>query len=161
MKKIILLLAIVFSVSTIYAQNSDIPNITLKDLNGKDYKISEKNSDNLIVITFWATWCGPCLKEMAALSDVYDDWKEETGVEIIAVSVDDSRTVKRVRPLINGKSWDFTFLLDENQDLKRKMNVANPPHLFLINKGKIVYQHSGYTPGAEDKLYEEIKKYAN
>ena len=160
MKRVALLLIAVTGTWNIFAQSTDIPAVTIKDLNGKEYHLSKNCAEKLVVITFWATWCSPCLKELSALSEVYDDWRSETGVEIIAVSVDDSRTVKRVKPLVNGKSWDFTILLDENQELKRKMNVSQPPHLFIVYKGKIVYQHNGYTPGVEKKLYQELKKYA-
>ena len=161
MKRLTTLLLMTLLVAGLHAQTkTDLPNVTLKDLNGKDVNISKlSNNGKPIVITFWATWCAPCIKEHNALSDVYDDWKDETGVKIYSVSIDDSRSTAKVKPFVEGKGWDFNVLLDVNGDLKRAMNVSNPPHTFLIDgKGKIVYQHTGYLEGAEDELYEEIKK---
>ena len=163
MKKLMTLLLMALMVTGLQAQTkSELPNVTLKDLNGKSVNIAKlSNKGNPIVITFWATWCGPCIKEHNALNDVYEDWKAETGVKIYAVSIDDSRSTAKVKPTVEGKGWDFEILLDVNGDLKRAMNVSNPPHTFLIDgKGKIVYQHTGYLEGDEDHLYEEIKKVA-
>jgi len=159
MKKVILSLFFAMSIFEHSAQSTAMPAIMLKDIDGKKYNLNQVNSmEKPVVLCFWATWCSPCLQELDALKEVYSDWQAETGVEIIAVSIDDARTVKRVKPLVNGKGWDFVILLDENQDLKRKMNVTNPPHTFVIYKGKIVYQHTNYTPGSENKLYEKIKE---
>ena len=166
MKKLIALLFAVLVVTGLHAQQkSDLPNVTLKDLNGKDVNISriisnQRGASNApVVLTFWATWCGPCIKEHNALDEVYQEWKEETGVKIYSVSIDDSRTTAKVKPFVEGKGWDFEVLLDVNGDLKRAMNVNNPPHTFLFDgSGKIVYQHTGYFDGAEEELYEEILK---
>ena len=96
-----------------------------------------------------------------ALNDVYADWQDETGVKIYAVSIDDSRSTAKVKPVVEGKGWDFDILLDVNSDLKRAMNVSNPPHTFLFDgNGKLVYQHTGYIEGGEEELYEEILKIA-
>lgn len=161
MKKLFVLLFAVLVVSGLHAQQkSDLPNVTIKDLQGKDINIAKlSNNGKPFVITFWATWCGPCIKEHNALDEVYQDWKDETGVKIYSVSIDDSRTTAKVKPFVEGKGWDFEVLLDANGDLKRAMNVNNPPHTFLFDgSGKIVYQHTGYFEGAEEELYEEILK---
>ena len=163
MKKLFALLAAVLFVFGLQAQQkSDLPSVTIKDLQGKDVNIAKlSNNGKPFVITFWATWCGPCIKEHNALDEVYADWKKETGVKIYAVSIDDSRTTAKVKPFVEGKGWDFEVLLDVNKDLARAMNVNNPPYTFLFNgQGKLVYQHSGYFEGAENDLYEEILKAA-
>ena len=161
MKKLFVLLFAVLVVTGLHAQQkSDLPNVTIKDLQGKDVNIAKLSNNGMpFVITFWATWCGPCIKEHNALDEVYQDWKDETGVKIYSVSIDDSRTTAKVKPFVEGKGWDFEVLLDANGDLKRAMNVNNPPHTFLFDgSGKIVYQHTGYFDGAEEELYEEILK---
>ena len=139
----------------------ELPKIDLTTLDGKTINITEATKqDNVVVVSLWATWCVPCLKELDAISDVYDDWQAETNVSLIAVSVDDSRTVKRVKPLINGKGWDYTILLDKNNDFKRALGAATVPLTLLIKNNQIVYRHSGYTAGAENELYEKIKEYS-
>ena len=155
MKNIFLLiLCLSFSVS--FAQK--IPNIDLKSLDGKTINVNDiSNSDEVKVFSFWATWCVPCINELDAISEVYQEWQDETNVEIIAVSTDDSRTKKRVRPMVNGKGWEYTVLLDENQDFKRALNISSIPHVIVVKNGEIVYRHSGYTPGSEDELFEVIK----
>ena len=163
MKKLAAFLLMALMVTGLHAQSkSDLPNVTLKNLAGKDVNISKLSNDgNPIVITFWATWCKPCIKEHIALSDVYEDWQDETGVKIYSVSIDDSRSTAKVKPFVEGKGWDFEVLLDVNGDLKRAMNVSNPPHTFLVDgNGKIVYQHSCYVDGSENELFEEIQKIA-
>src|SRR5690606_12162856 len=98
------------------AQNK-VPNVYLESLDGNRVNIqSLTGKDNVTILSFWATWCMPCLRELEAIDEVYTEWQEETGVELIAISTDDPRTQKRVKPLVNGKGWDYTVLLDSNQD---------------------------------------------
>ncbi len=161
MKKIVLLFSIFFSIYA-FSQNTTLPNVNLTTTDGDTTTISDITSnDTVYIVSLWATWCVPCLKELDAISEVYDDWQAETNVELIAVSVDDSRTVKRVKPLFNGKGWDFTVLLDTNNDFKRALGAATVPLTLLVKNNEILYSHSGYSPGAEMELYEKVKEYSN
>ncbi len=144
-----------------FCEAQDLPNITLKSTDDKSVSIQDlANSDTIKVISFWATWCVPCINELDAISEVYEEWQEETNVELIAISTDDSRTKKRVIPLVNGKDWDYQILLDDNQELKRALNISVLPYLIVVKNGKIIHQRTGYTPGAEDELYEVIKEHS-
>lgn len=94
-----------------------------------------------------------------AIHELYEDWQTATGVNLVAVSIDDEKTKRDVKPYANGKGWDYTVLLDPNGDFKRSMGVNNVPHTFLLDKnGNIVYTHNNYAPGDEEILYAEIKK---
>ena len=159
MKKISITLFLLMSVFS-FAQN-ELPNVDLVTTDGETITFKEAtNKDHVVVVALWATWCVPCLKELDAISDVYEDWQDETNVEIIAVSVDDSRTVKRVKPLFNGKGWDYTVLLDTNNDLKRALGASTVPLTLIVKNNKIVYTHSGYSPGSENELYEKIVSFS-
>jgi len=162
MKKVFLLCAMVIGLQTLFAQvtNQTIPAIDLKNLQGKSVNSSTfNNGGKPMVINFWATWCKPCVKELTNIAEVYDDWVKQTGVKVIAISIDDSRSMARVAPFVNGKGWSYEVYCDPNGDFQRAMNVVNPPHTFLIDgKGKIVWQHASYADGDENELYEQIKK---
>jgi thiol-disulfide isomerase/thioredoxin len=158
--KTLITLFLTLSITTLSFSQDKLPSMQLKSLDGNIVQLDDISKDQLVVISLWATWCVPCKNELDAISEVYDDWVEETDVKLYAVSVDDSRTVSRVKPLVNGKSWDFTILLDTNNDLKRELGASTIPLTLIIKNGKIVYRHSGYTPGSEDELFEEIKKHS-
>ena len=155
MKKLLFL--ITFSLFTLLSY-SQLPNINLKDLNGNTKNLSKfSNNGNPIIISFWATWCKPCKAELNTIAEEYDDWVDETGVKLIAISIDDARSSTRVEPYINAQGWEYMVLLDPNGDYKRAMNVNNVPHTFLVNgNGKIVWDHNNYSPGDEDELYEKL-----
>lgn len=138
----------------------ELPAVDLKTLDGNNINTSSFTNDGKpIVISFWATWCKPCINELTNMAELYDDWKEETGVKIIAISVDDARNQSKVMPFINGKGWEFDTYLDPNADFKRALNVNLIPHTFLIDGNRqIVWQHNSYAEGDELKLYERIKQ---
>lgn len=157
MKNLLLLPFLLILNLSLFAQE-ELPSVVLKDLDGNEINIKDLSNDGKpIIINFWATWCSPCKRELSAIHDLYPDWVEETGVKLIAVSVDDQRTVDRVKPYVNGSSWEYDILLDTNSDLKRAMGVNNVPFTFLVNgKGEIVYKHNNYNPGDEYELYDKI-----
>jgi len=160
MKKIVFLLCLFLNFFA-FSQN-ELPSIDLTTTDGETINIQKAaSSDNIVIVSLWATWCVPCLKELDAISEVWEEWQEETKVELIAVSVDDSRTVKRVKPLINGKGWNYKVLLDSNNDLKRALGASTVPLTLLVKNNKIIYRHSGYSPGSEMELYEKIKEFSN
>ena len=140
---------------------SELPDMTLKNLDGTDVNIQDiSKNDQIVIVSLWATWCVPCINELDAISEVWEKWKDETNVKLYAISVDDARSERRVRPMINGKSWDYEFLLDTNNDLRRVLGAATVPLTMVVKNNKILYRHSGYTPGAEDELYEKVVKYS-
>ncbi len=137
-----------------------LPSITLVDVNGKKVDVAEYGkSGKITVLSFWATWCVPCKKELTNMADLYDDWKKKYNLQIVAVSIDDSRSSTKVKPTVDGQRWNYDVLLDVNQDLKRQLNIQSVPFTLLVDAtGKIVYTHSGYVDGDEFILEEEIGK---
>jgi len=154
---------VLFSASMSIAQNRTLPSVEVKTLEGDVVNMQKvENKGNPIVISFWATWCKPCKKELNNIAEVYEDWQDETGVKLIAISIDDSRNMHKVAPYVNSSDWDYEVYLDPNGDLKRAMGVSTVPHTFLLNgKNEIVWDHRGYMEGDEDELLEEIEKIAN
>ena len=133
-----------------------IPFMNIKTIEGRTINTkSLSNKDGLTVYSFWATWCVPCINELDDINKEIEKWKEE-NVKIIAISTDDSRTKRRVRPMINGKDWDFEIFVDENQDFKRALNITGIPHTIVAKGSKIIYRRIGYKPGEENILYEFI-----
>ncbi len=167
MKKLII--ASIFSIIAVlsFAQNSEkntnLPSVNIKTLDGQTFNTQNISNDGKpIIISFWALWCKPCKKELDAFNENIEDWQDETGVKIFAISIDDSRSTAKVLPFVSGKDWEFEVLLDPNGDFKRSMNVNMIPHTFLLDgNGKIVYQHTSYYEGDEYELYELVKKVAN
>ena len=155
--KITLILLFIFSVLCVNAQDK-LPAVNVKTIDGATLNTANINNNGQpIIIDFWATWCKPCVQELTAISDLYEDWQKTTGVKIYAVSIDDARNSARVKPFVNARGWEYQILLDPNADLKRAMNVGDIPHTFLINgKGEIIFQHAGYAPGDENELYEKL-----
>lgn len=152
---VILLLAILLTPG-LYAA---LPDVTLKDINGKEVRVAElSRSGKPIIISFFATWCKPCIRELKAIHELYPDWQDETGVEMYIVSEDEGQDAQKVAPMVNGFGWEYKVLLDPNGTLKRAMNVQNIPHLFVIDsKGKTVYNHVGYTDGGETEIEKYLK----
>ena len=159
MKKI--LISLLLLVSTIsFAQIKNLPNVDVKKIDGSNFNFKNiDNNGNPIVISFWATWCKPCTKELNNIAEVYEDWQDETNVKLVAVSIDDRRSQSKVAPYVNSYGCEYEIYIDPNSDLKRAMGVSTVPHTFLLDKNKqIIWQHRGYVEGDEYELFDEILK---
>lgn len=158
MKKILYSFLLVFCFSV--AAEAQIPSVTLKDINGKTVRTDTlSNNGKPIIIDFFATWCKPCNRELSAISEVYEDWQEETGVKLIAVSIDQAQNINKVKPLVDSHGWEYEVLLDPNSDLKRALGVQTIPYTIIVDgKGNIVYRHNGYVEGAEEELIEKVRE---
>ena len=155
MKKCLFLALVLLSAIQLHAQ---LPNVRLQDIDGNTVQTGSISNDGKpIIISFWATWCKPCLRELKAIHEVYPDWQDETGVKMIIVSIDQAQDANRVKPLVDSFGWEYEVLLDPNSDFKRAMNVQNVPHVFVLDdKGKIVYNHAGYVDGGEQDIREAL-----
>ena len=153
------LIALSFSFMSLSNDGDKIPAATLKKLDGSKINSNTfSNNGKPIIISFWATWCKPCKKELDAIAENYPEWVKETGVKLIAISIDDARSSGKVVTDVKTKGWEYEVYIDENQDFKRAMNVNNVPHTFIVDgEGKIVWSHNSYADGDEDKLYENIQ----
>ena len=144
------------------AKSNSLPSVSVKDMNGQSVNFAEfANNCQITIVSFGAIWCKPCLVALVNIDNVYEEWQEKDKVRLIAVSVDDSRTAPKVKPLVTSKNWTYDILIDINSDLRRALNVTNPPTTFLIDKqGKIVYTHTGYLEGDELELEKKIAELA-
>ena len=159
MKKtiVISLIAWFFSVCVTDAQ---LPSVTLKTMDGKTINTKDLSNDGKpIIIDFFATWCKPCNRELDAIAEVYEEWQKETGVKIIAVSIDQAQNINKVKPLVENHGWEYEVLLDPNSDFKRALGIQTIPYSLIVDgKGNIVYRHNGYTDGAEAELIEKVRE---
>ena len=140
---------------------AQLPSVTLKNIDGKTVDTAKLNNDGKpFIISFFATWCKPCQRELDAIHEQIVDWEEETGVKVIAVSIDQGQNVDKVKPLVDAKGWEYEVLLDPNGDFNRAMNVnGTVPTVFVIDgKGKIVDRRSGYVDGSEQHLIEKVRE---
>lgn len=164
MKLVKYLLATALLLASVHlsAQNKTLPEVSVKNLDGETINIKDfATNGKITVLSFWATWCHPCKRELDAIADLYPDWQEEYDMELVAITIDDARSLRKVKPMVASKGWEYTVLSDVNEDLKRALNFQTVPMTYLIDQnGNIIYEHNSYTPGDEYELEDKIKKLA-
>lgn len=157
-KKLFLVLLLFWGVmGGVFAQ---LPSVKLKDINGKTVDTATLSNDGKpFIISFFASWCKPCNRELKAINEVYPDWQDETGVRLVAISIDEAQNAQKVKPMVDAAGWEYQVLLDPNSDFRRAMGVNMIPHVFVIDgNGKIAESRSGYTEGGEQHLIEKVKE---
>jgi len=160
MKKILSLLTVLVVMSLSTAVYAQLPSITLKSMEGKSVRLDTlSNGGKPIIIDLWATWCKPCQRELSAINEAYEEWQQETGVKVIAVSVDQAQNINKVKPMVNDMGWNFEVLLDPNSDLFRAIGAASVPFtLILDGQGKVVFKSDGYADGDEEELIKKVRE---
>lgn len=139
---------------------AQLPSVKLKDINGKVIDTATLSNDGKpFIISFFASWCKPCNRELKAINEVYADWQDGTGVRLVAISIDEAQNAQKVKPMVDAAGWEYQVLLDPNSDFRRAMGVNMIPHVFIVDgNGKIVESRSGYTEGGEQHLIEKVKE---
>ena len=160
MKNTLKALSLLCLMAFILPDGRKIPSVQIQTMEGKKVNTSAfSNNGKPMIISFWATWCSPCKKELNAVAEVYESWQKETGVKLIAISIDDSKSSAKVAPYVNSKSWEYEEYLDLNSDFKRAMGVNDPPQTFIVDgQGNIVWQHVGFKDGDEAQYIEVVRK---
>lgn len=157
MKKLFLLAILLLGLQYSFAQ---LPSVQLKDVNGKTIDTATLSNDGKpFVISFFATWCKPCLRELRAINEYYADWQDETGMKLIAISTDEAQNVHKVKPLVDSEGFEYEVLLDSNQDLQRALGIQMIPYVMILDgEGNIVETRNGYTDGSEAHIIEKIRE---
>lgn len=157
MKYLFSALLLLSLVSLSHAQSS-VPSVEVKTLEGETIDISKYiQPGKTYVISFWATWCSPCKKELDAIAEVYEEWQEEYDIELLAITIDNARALAKVKPMVMEKGWEYTIFSDPNQKLFQALNGNTVPQTYVVDsKGEIVYSHTGYVPGDEYELEDKL-----
>ena len=152
---------LLMSFSILFAQKT-VPSVEIRTLEGQTVNIQDyANNGKITILSFWATWCSPCKKELDALMDFYPEWRDEYNLEMLAITTDDARGLPKVKSIVQQKGWEYEVLSDVKQELQNAMSFRAIPQTFILNKkGEIVYSHSAYVPGDEYEIDEKIKEIA-
>ncbi len=162
MNKLFLLPVFFIFAVTVFAQDHkeetgrSAPEFKLENVQGDYISLKDELGEGPVLLSFWATWCKPCIEEMTKYKDIYNEYKDK-GLKVLAISIDDERTVAKVKPFVRSKNYPFPVLLDTNSEVARKYYAQNVPYSVLLDKaGNIVYTHLGYMKGDELKMKNKI-----
>ena len=133
------------------------PDFQLRSINNKAVSLSDFKGQ-VVLIDFWATWCGPCKVAMPHIQRIFDENKEN-GFVVLSISIDEARTASKVKPYIKSRGYTFEVLLDKETEA---VSLYNPqkvlPYAVLIDRnGEVAWRHSGYVAGDEKELEKQVK----
>ena len=157
MKKIISILVAAVAAAALCQAQEISPNAIVKDLSGNSIQMGDVLKDDVVIVSFWATWCKPCQNELDALAEIEDTWADK--IRVVAISTDDARSASKVKSTVKAKMWPYEVYTDENSELAKSLNISTIPFVMIVSGGKTVYSHTGYTPGSERLLVEDALSY--
>lgn len=153
MKKIISILVAAMAAAAVCQAQEISPNAIVKDLSGSSVLMGDVLKNDVVIVSFWATWCKPCQAELDALAEIEDIWADK--LRVVAISIDDARSASKVRSTVKAKMWPYEVYTDENSTLAKALNISTIPFVMIVADGKTVYSHTGYTPGSERLLVDK------
>lgn len=155
----LLVLALILAASSFASAQDEgwkAPEFKMKTVDGDDVRLSDLTDKGPVLLDFWATWCQPCKQALPHLNRIYNDYKDQ-GFTMLAVSIDNTRSVSRVRPYIRGQGFEFPVGLDTDSEVLRKYRGTNVPHTVLIDQeGQVRKVWIGYHAGEEKEIEQEI-----
>ncbi|MEW8085578.1 MAG: TlpA disulfide reductase family protein [Candidatus Thiodiazotropha endolucinida] len=149
----VLLLACGYTVAA--NQPSMAPDFTLKSREGVNIKLSELRGQ-VVMVNFWASWCGPCRQEMPLLQQLFDRY-QSLGFSLLGVNVDGDRAA--ADKMLSDLPVSFPILYDDRSKVSKQYQVKAMPSTFMVDRdGRIRYLHKGYKPGYEEEYQQQIRQ---
>jgi len=134
-----------------------LPDLSIKLLDGKQVRLSVLLEEGPLLVSFWATWCAPCKKEMIFLEEFHQKYNENS-FRVLAISTDSPKSMSKVKSYIRAKKHTFLVGIDPNQDIAKKMNALLMPTTLILNKDrKVSWYHQGFIPGDEKEIEAQIR----
>ena len=134
-----------------------LPDLSVKLLDGKQVRLSVLLEEGPLLVSFWATWCAPCKKEMIFLEEFHQKYNENS-FRVLAISTDSPKSMSKVKSYIRAKKYTFLVGIDPNQEIAKKMNALLMPTTLILNKDrKVSWYHQGFIPGDEKEIEAQIR----
>jgi peroxiredoxin len=147
----------VFAASSLAASSMEgqvAPDFALKSSTGENLRLSEYRGD-VVMINFWATWCGPCRQEMPLLDELYSRY-QRVGFNLLGVNIDDDSS--RAMGMIEDLGVNFPVLFDDRKEVSKLYDVEAMPVTVIVDReGTVRYVHHGYKPGYEDMYLDQVR----
>lgn len=156
-KRFVLVAAIITAMYADKQRDIMLPDLSIKLLDGKQVRLSVLLEEGPLLVSFWATWCAPCKKEMIFLEEFHQKYNENS-FRVLAISTDSPKSMSKVKSYIRAKKHTFLVGIDPNQDIAKKMNALLMPTTLILNKDrKVSWYHQGFIPGDEKEIEAQIR----
>ena len=156
-KRFVLVAAIITAMYADKQRDIMLPDLSVKLLDGKQVRLSVLLEEGPLLVSFWATWCAPCKKEMIFLEEFHQKYNENS-FRVLAISTDSPKSMSKVKSYIRAKKHTFLVGIDPNQDIAKKMNALLMPTTLILNKDrKVSWYHQGFIPGDEKEIEAQIR----